>query len=249
MVSKMIDVGAKVDIRVVSQMERSTQIAEDVKIYKSQVCDILENGELELLMPIEAGKLMLLSLGIRYEFVFYNKSGLYKAVGQVKERYKTDNRYMFRVELHSPLSKFQRRQFFRLKCIIDMRYFNITKEQARLEYAEDILEELRDDDFYQKQKKARIVDISGGGVRFVSEEENPQDSYVLMVIMLDDGRCEKQYMIVGRIIESSRNEQSVVSNARYVNRVEFVLKDAKVQEEIVKFIFTEERKSRKNDKG
>ena len=131
MVSKMIDVGAKVDIRVVSQMERSTQIAEDVKIYKSQVCDILENGELELLMPIEAGKLMLLSLGIRYEFVFYNRSGLYKAVGQVKERYKTDNCYMCRVELHSPLSKFQRRQFFRLKCIIDMRYFNITKENMR----------------------------------------------------------------------------------------------------------------------
>lgn len=79
MVSKMIDVGAKVDIRMVSQLERSTQIDENVKIYKSQVCDILENGELELLMPIEAGKLMLLSLGIRYEFVFYNKSGLYRA--------------------------------------------------------------------------------------------------------------------------------------------------------------------------
>lgn len=249
MVSKMIDVGAKVDIRMVSQLERSTQIDENVKIYKSQVCDILENGELELLMPIEAGKLMLLSLGIRYEFVFYNKSGLYRAVGQVKERYKTDNRYMFRVELHSPLSKFQRRQFFRLKCIIDMRYFNITKEQAWLEDAEDILEELRDDEFYQKQKRARIVDISGGGVRFVSEEENPQDGYILMMVMLDDGRCEKQYMIVGRIIQSSKNEQSGIQSARYVNRVEFVLKDAKIQEEIVKYIFTEERKSRKNDKG
>ncbi len=70
-----------------------------------------------------------------------------------------------------------------------------------------------------------------------------------MVIMLDDGRCEKQYMIVGRIIQSSKNEQSIVSDARYVNRVEFVLKDAKIQEEIVKFIFTEERKSRKIDKG
>ncbi len=56
-------------------------------------------------------------------------------------------------------------------------------------------------------------------------------------------------MIVGRIIQSGKNEHGNVSNARYVNRVEFVLKDAKIQEEIVKFIFTEERKSRKNDKG
>ena len=249
MVSKMIDMGAKVDIRMVSQMERSTQTGEEVKIYKSQVYDIFENGELELLMPTEAGKLKLLSLGIRYEFVFYNKTGLYKAIGQVKERYKTDNRYMLRVELHTPLSKFQRRQFYRLKCIIDMRYYNLTREQAEIEDTDAIIEELRDDDFYRKQKKARIVDISGGGVRFVSGEQNPLDSYVLMVVTLDSGREEKQYMIVGHIIQSEKIEQSDVHDVKYVNRVEFVLKDAKMQEEIIRYIFAAERKARKNDKG
>ncbi len=246
MISNIVDIGAKVDIRIVSQIERSLQMEDDINFYKSQVYDILENEELELLMPTEGGKLQLLSLGLRYEFVFYTKIGLYKAVGHIKERYKTDNRYMIRVELNTPLSKFQRRQFFRLKCIIDMKYFLISKEQAETKVAEDIIEELRGGDFYEKQKTARIVDISGGGVRFVSDEKNQDDSYVLMTVLLFTEEGDKQYMIVGHIIDCERIENAAM---KFVNRVEFLLRDSKMQEEIIKYIFAEERRARKNDKG
>lgn len=40
------------------------------KIYKSQVLDLKENGNLEISMPVERGKLVLLPLGIRMEFIF-----------------------------------------------------------------------------------------------------------------------------------------------------------------------------------
>ncbi len=246
MISKIIDIGAKVDIGIVSQLERSFRMEDDMKFYKSQVYDILENEELELLMPTERGKLQLLSLGLRYEFVFYTKLGLYKAVGHIKERYKTDNRYMIRVELNTPLSKFQRRQFFRLRCVIDMNYFLISREQAETTEAKEIMEELRGNDFYEKQKAARIVDISGGGVRFVSDEKNEDDTYVLMTVLLFTEDGDKQYTIVGHIIDCERIEGVEM---KFVNRVEFMLKDSKLQEEIIKYIFAEERKARKNDKG
>ncbi len=248
MISKVIDVGAKVDIRIVSQVERSAATGEEIRVYKSQVYDIFENGEIELLMPTEGGRLVLLSLGLRYEFVFYTKNGLYKAIGQVKERYKSDNRYMVRIELNTPLSKFQRRQFYRLQCILDMKYFKITKELADLPHADTIIEKLRDKDFFEKQKKANVVDISGGGVRFISDEENETDDHVLMIFVLNDGREEKQYMIVGRIISCDRVETGDSSNRKYENRVEFMLKEPKMQEEIIKFIFAEERRTRNNDK-
>lgn len=248
MVSKIVEVGAKTDIRMVSQIERSMKNGEEVHTYKSQVYEILENGELELLMPTEGGRLILLPLGIRFEFLFYTQNGLYKAVGQVKERYKADNRYMVRIELNTPLSKFQRRQFYRLECIIDMKYFSISKEQAELSSTTEIVDSLRDSEFFKKQKKAHIVDISGGGVRFVSEEQNSSDSYVLMIIMLNNGREEKQYLIPGHIIHCEKAANSDSKDIRYENRVEFVLKDPRMQEEIIKFIFAEERRSRKNDK-
>ena len=248
MVSSIVDIGAKTDIRVVGQVERSAQTGEEIHIYKSQVYEVLENGEIELLMPSEGGRLILLPLGIRYEFVFYTKNGLYKANGQIKERYKADNRYMLRIELNTQLSKFQRRQFYRLECVIDMTYFNITKEQADFPTVEAVIESLRDSEFFSKQKKACIVDISGGGVRFISSEKNPFDSYTLMIVMLNNGIAEKQYLITGHIISCERVEHSDVRDIKYENRVEFLLKDRRMQEDIIKFIFAEERRSRKNDK-
>ena len=248
MVSSIVDIGAKTDIRVVSQVERSAQMGEEIHIYKSQVYEVLDNGEIELLMPSEGGRLILLPLGIRYEFVFYTKNGLYKANGQIKERYKADNRYMLRIELNTQLSKFQRRQFYRLECVIDMTYFNITKEQADFPTVEAVIESLRDSEFFSKQKKACIVDISGGGVRFISSEKNPSDSYMLMIVMLNNGIAEKQYLITGHIISCERVEHSDVRDIKYENRVEFLLKDRRMQEDIIKFIFAEERRSRKNDK-
>lgn len=248
MVSSIIDIGAKTDIRVISQVERSVQTGEEIHVYKSQVYEVLDNGEIELLMPSEGGRLILLPLGIRYEFVFYTKSGLYKANGQIKERYKADNRYMIRIELNTQLSKFQRRQFYRLECVIDMTYFNITKEQSDLPTVEAVLESLRDSEFFHKQKKACIVDISGGGVRFISSEKNSPDSYMLMIVMLNNGIAEKQYLIIGHIISCEKVEHSDIRDIKYENRVEFLLKDRRMQEDIIKFIFAEERRSRKNDK-
>lgn len=248
MISEIVDVGAKVEINLVSQKERAVKTGEELHNYKSQVCDVFDNGELELLMPIEAGRLVLLSLNLRYEFLIFTKGGLYRAVGEVKERYKTDNQYLVRAELKTPLSKFQRRQYFRLKCVIDMKYYNITKEQADMSDTKDVIASLQNDEFYSNQKRANIVDISGGGVRFISEEKNESNSHILMIILLDDGKEEKQYLIVGHVIQCVRMEASDVTDIKYENRVEYMIKDEKMQEEIIKFIFAEERKSRKNEK-
>ena len=127
-ISEVIHLGDKVDIRVLQKVEQTRDIDETVTVYKSQVLDIRENGNLELSMPTTKGKLELLMLGIRYELVFYSCGSLYRAVGVVKERYKTDNLYMVEIELKSPLEKFQRREYYRLPCLLDFHYFPVTEE-------------------------------------------------------------------------------------------------------------------------
>lgn len=244
MIEDIIKPGDRIDIKLIQQLEQSKNSTEEqnrTRIYRSKVYDVKESGELQIAMPTENGKLILLPLGIRFEFVFYSNGGLYRGEGQVKERYKQDNLYILDVELQSRLMKFQRREFFRHQCTIDMSYFQLTPEEAELESAEIAFEKMRDEDFYEKERKGIIVDISGGGVRFTSAEELENNSYILIAVRLSSGKVDKQYYLIGKIIACTKIENV---SSRFENRVQFLLKDDKTREEIIKFIFEEERKNR-----
>ena len=247
MVSNTIEIGNKIDIRVVSQVENAQRLGEVPHIYKSQILDIFENGEIEIMMPTEGGKIILLPLGVRYEFVFYTQNGLFRCFGQIEERYKSDNKYMLRIVLHTRLSKYQRREYYRLSCIMDTCFYEITKEAAMMEKTEDVEALIQNEAGYtDKEKKASVVDLSGGGVRFISEEELPEDSYILIYIRLGETNDSPEYPIVAHVIHCRRTDAAVT---KYEHRVEFLLKDSKVREDIIRFIFSEERKSRRNRKG
>lgn len=246
MISKILQERMKIDIRIASQVEQAAKSNEEVHVYKSQIYEVFDNGELEIIMPFEGGRMVLLSLGLRYEFVFYTPAGLYKSIGQIKERYKTENRYMLRIVLNSPLSKFQRREYYRMDCALDMSYFILDEETAAIKNTETIISCLREESLYEKQKKGIIVDLSGGGARFVSQEKNPDNSNVLMVMVLNTDRGKKQYSLLGRIIRCVRLE---APGLKYENRVEFMIQDSKIREEIIRYIFVEERRTRKNGKG
>ncbi len=47
-------------------------------VLMSRIADIEDSGELIVEMPMHQGKIILLSLGARYEFVFYTKRGPYR---------------------------------------------------------------------------------------------------------------------------------------------------------------------------
>lgn len=245
MVADVLKERMKIDIRMLGEVDRAKETGEEVHVYKSQIFELLGNGELEITMPLEKGRVILLPLGVRYEFAFYTQSGIYKSVGQVKERYKTDNRYMLRIVLNTPLSKFQRREYYRMECILDMTYFLLEEEQAQLEDVEAIMDSLRDVHFYEKQRRGTIVDISGGGIRFISEEQNEADGYVLVLMMLRGETGEKQYCLTGRILQSVRLQ---TTEKKYENRVQFVIRDARIREEIIRYIFMEERRTRNREK-
>ena len=125
----LIKPGDKIDIRLLQQVENEERTGDTVKVYKSQVLDINKRGNLEISMPTEGTKLILLPLDVRLEFVFYSGGFLYKSIGQIVERFKRDNIYTLEVELKTRLEKFQRREFYRYECSIDFKFFELTEEQ------------------------------------------------------------------------------------------------------------------------
>lgn len=241
MMTKLIRLGDKVDIRIVQQTAQVEKTGVSPHIYKSQVNDIADDGTLELTMPIENGRVVLLSLGIRYEFVFYTNTGLYHCIGQVKERYKQDNIYVMQIEIHSRLEKFQRREYYRYPCLLDTQFYQVTKEDVDTKTTEQIFDALRDDDFYEKQKKAVIMDLSGGGVKIAGEDKMEPDTYILMILRLCNDRADKQYFILGHVLETQRSEKR---QGFYETRIQFIFREDRVREEIIQYIFEEERKNR-----
>ncbi len=241
MVTNLIHLGDKVDIRMVQQVAQEESTGISPHIYKSQVNDIMDNGELEITMPIENGKVILLPLGIRFEFVFYTNSGLYHSIGQIKERYKKDNIFVLVMELHTQLQKFQRREYYRYPCLMNAQFYMISQQDAQRKSTEEIFDALRDENFYENQKQAMILDLSGGGVKLLGEEKLKIDSYILLIVRLCNDKMDKQYYIKGHVLASEEMENR---QGKIETRVQFIFHDEWVREEIIQYIFEEERKDR-----
>lgn len=246
MISNIIQPGNKVELCMMQQIEQERKNGVHAHIYKSQVTDIFADDELELSMPTEGGKLVMLPIGIRFEFVFYSQGGLYRGMGLVKERYKSNNLYMLRVSLKSQLHKYQRREYYRMPCIINMLYFNITMGQALNLPLDSFPSFVELPEIGMTQKEGSIVDISGGGARFITDTANKTDSYIMIQVRLHSAEESKQYLIPAHILSST---VSKTNKERFENRVEFVIRDRKIREEIIRYIFDEERKNRNKERS
>ena len=92
----------------------------------------------------------------------------------------------------------------------------------------------------------RITDISGGGIRFNSETELKSGDHILAVAHLANERMNQEFHIVGSVISCEKKEQA--TEKKYVSRVKFMIKDDRVREDIIRYIFEEERLTRQKDK-
>ena len=91
-----------------------------------------------------------------------------------------------------------------------------------------------------------IVDISGGGLRFVSRRIYQAGSVLLLRFSLPIQDAEKSFLVAARVIYSGEIEKR---KTEYENRVKFELISSAMREEIIKYIFNAERKNRKNGRS
>ena len=88
-----------------------------------------------------------------------------------------------------------------------------------------------------------IVDISGGGARFLSETQYDIGTFILFEFTLDIEGKPKEYSIIGRVVDSSMPP----GRESYENRIKFININDKDRESIIKYIFEEERKIRNRE--
>ena len=73
MIEKFIAPGDKLELRSAVRVTLPDG-TEGVRTYKTSVYNILDDGKLELMMPMEQTKLILLSIGSEYDVCFYCQS-------------------------------------------------------------------------------------------------------------------------------------------------------------------------------
>ena len=239
MVSKIVNIGSKVEFTKVQSAQSNESSDLRKTVYASQVYDVIDETKIKVAMPIENGHVVALSPNTRLDASFYTPKGLYHGRVVVTDRMKEGNLYVMVVELQSELQKFQRRQYYRLSCTIDLSYRAMEKAEHSVYIA---TKELPDVSEIEGMVEGYVLDFSGGGVRFISDKkyERNQLMYIKLNISYED--TYKVYFLAGKVILSSERKNGM---GRYENRVEFINLENKAREEIIKYIFREERRQRK----
>ncbi len=240
MLSKFVATGDKIEIKPVDK-KWGEQEDGSPKVYHSSVHEIMSEDSMEIIMPMEQSKLILLPVDSEHDLIIYGATGLYQCTVRIIDRYKSNNVYILVVELTSNLRKYQRREFYRFSCALEMCSRNLEEEEIHA---------IESKVPYTLQpglplKRSIIVDISGGGLRFMSEQKYEIDSLVFCsYYLLSDGK-RKKYEIIGKVLAVKELENR---RGTYEHRIQYYNLDKETREKIIRFIFDEERKERKKDR-
>lgn len=241
LIEKYILPGFKVDVRPIRRNRYADNGELNEKYYQSEVYDVLSADKIEIGMPMEKAKLILLPVGGEYDLYFYTLHGLYQCKAVVKDRYKRNNVYLLKMELTSNLRKEQRREYYRFSCALSMNSRLLEKEE--LQKVEEGKVEEGMIQAGRPLKRSVIVDISGGGLRFVSDFAYGKDEIIVCQYQLEEPEGTRVYEMVGKILHVKENENRP---GVFEHRIQYLNIKEEAREEIIKYIFEKERKNLKN---
>lgn len=232
-------VGAKVEVYI--KTNHYTEDSGSREVFASQIMDIHDDC-IVCTMPVDKGKLIVLEVGTMLETYFYAGKSIYRADCLVSNRGKEGNIFTMELKPETPLKKFQRREYYRLECSIPVDIVTLTQdERQELEKRLAVPSKLM-----MPAEKGTIVDISGGGLRIFAKRQFVKDSVVVVRFPIEVNGKVKNMELAAAVIASFRNmnDESV-----YDNRLQFVMNSREDTEDIIKFIFVQQRLMRQKERG
>lgn len=243
MLSETVRLGDKIKIILVEGEENRERKAS----YNSRIVEIMDSNRIKASMPIVNGKYVVLDSLKQYNIEFITKKGMFECQARIVRRFKEKMKFFVVFEIMSELEKLQRREFYRLECVFDIKYRRSLEGNIYAKENEDDQEVALG---YEKRKTpwhaAIVTNISGGGARFNSREALRKGENVLLKMHLkfDDG--EGDYEIPAKVIHSAEvpNRPDI-----FEARVQFTDITTKDREAVIRFVFDEERRIRRRKKG
>ncbi len=243
MIEKIVSAGNKIEFTKVSSYKEYDfeEGREDKTVYVSQVFDIIDEYRIKVGVPIVGGRVLMVPQNVRIDVCFFTNRGLYQGRAIVVDRFKEDNVYVMIIEMISELQKYQRRQYFRLNCTMDIMYRKLNDDELAEFNQEGRVKKEIDDGIYYP---ATALDISGGGIRFLTERVLCKDDIIFVNLHIMYGDAERSYNLAGKVLEVTEAKNRSRFNEV---RVEYCNMSGEVREQIIKYIFEQERLMRKKE--
>lgn len=217
------------------ELELVNSIGEKIgQSYVSQLIDVEGEHNLVIAAPIHESRLMLITPGTRIRAVFLDeKQGLLSFLGTIIFREKKESIISLHVKTDGIFEKIQRRNYFRLDCLLNVTFFPY-KSEPSADTAENPPDGL--------PQKALTRNISGSGTCIVAEEAFPKGTNIDLSIWLSD---DIQIKATAKVIRCTKIEG--IRDKKYELGLYFTNLDQKNQEALVKYIFNQQRVLLKNN--
>ena len=145
--------------------------------------------------------------------------------------------YVLVLDLTSQLQKLQRREYYRFSCALELKSRQCTREEV--DAYEMNRRYLLDTSNLQRSV---VVDISGGGLRFVANFRYDEGSTIYCSYRLPGNANDREYEMLSTVLKVQELESRP---GLFEHRIQYIYIDEDAREDIIHFIFEEERKIRK----
>ncbi|MFO7154846.1 MAG: PilZ domain-containing protein [Caldicoprobacter oshimai] len=217
LVKEIINIGEKIEVVVQDGLNA------DEKACFSMVQDIPQEDEIVITMPMLKGEPVVLSMGQRVRVNFFRERGQFYFDAEVVDRQRTDRVHLIRLKQTSPIHRLQRRSFYRLKINLSV-LFRVVEQ----------------DFTYDKPCyiKAHTIDISGGGIRLLTDEKLEPGQQVECQIPIGERDNLELKGVVVRVVPC------VEGNYKFEVGIKFVDILEAERDRLIQFIFQQQRKLR-----
>lgn len=212
------------ELQVNARIEIEVEDAEYAGKYFSRIMDI-NRKELRIMSPAVQGVAIPLRVNTPVRISYVGERAMYSFKTVIKQRF-NDALAGFVVTIPDQVDRVQRRNYVRLEVQIHFRY-RILQEEHILDI------ELNPEEF----SSSYIVDISGGGVRFYSDQSIPEKSLLEMQIGIEGIETE---ILLGRVVRSRERVEG-----GFEIGVAFDSLSALTQDQIISWIFNKQRELRR----
>jgi c-di-GMP-binding flagellar brake protein YcgR len=212
----------------------------------SDIQELVKEGVLILSAPTYRGVAVPLREGDLLHVTFYRTGGMFSFMARLRRRFQERALALIEVEMCSPISKYQRRDFVRLETVLPVSVRVLAApEQFAGRTVEEMLQQICDRRYEGLPRPLRpgervyachTVDLSGGGARFVAEEVFEKDALLECTFSLKRRGALTVDGCVVRVTEQSSE------GPRYCASVQFVNIEERLRRNIIKYIFGEQSK-------
>lgn len=247
----LIETGTKLELKKIRHVDTMEEVC-----YVSRFLYQQSTDEAVIEMPVKGGSLVALEPEELFQVCFYTTKGLYQCQAQVTSRRYEDSIPVAIIKFRSEFEKLQRRQYYRMECLLQMEFRPITEEEYdEMLYQKTISgNELAEKDTAENGEEGTqtrffngvALDISGGGVRFNAAQPAESGDIIAIRIAFLSEEARKLRLLFAKVLTVAPVQNR---SGMFEHRVEFVSISNMERESIIRYIFLEERKRRKKEAG